>query len=744
MYDSCVGSHAWLLLIGSVLGCGDDGGATTRIDAAADAPIADDAAEPPLLVIAPPMAPSPPVLLPCPAGWREVAQGDVTICEPWPESGWASCTGETVHLPGRPGCEPIGTECPADGWPEGLPADRPIVWVLSGAVGGDGTRELPFGTIAEAGTPAPGTIIAVGRGTYSERVRIGAGVTVWGACPSETVLTHTVDDRSAVVTYGAGAAMQNLTIRDSAYVGVLVNGASAELALSNVLIDGSVNGGIAVIGGGTLAAQRVVVRATRPLADQTAGIGIYVSEGGSAALVESAVLGNLLAGVVSTGTGVSVRLEGSLIADTESQMSDGSAGMGFQVEASATAVLVNSVLERNHFAGVSARTGGSATVEGCVVRSQRSETATTTHGMGVASFDTGRIVARRMLIDDNRGSGASAHDPGSTLELEDAVIRDTRGRERDDNAGSGLHVQMGATASIRRARVARNRSHGLVATSGGMLVAEDVVVSDTAVAAGDGQFGRGVACATGATCTLARLILERSAGTGLSAIEDGTSIVAEDVAIVDTGASGGAPARGVNIQSGASADLSRVSVTGSTEAGVVVLASSRLTAVDIAIRDPRPAGLNTGRGLDVHLGSTADVRNLLVENSHQFGISALESEVTVAHAAVTGTRALTCAGALCEQFAAGTAVASLRGSAMTVDDFVIRDAELCGAHVAGASTLDLRNGLVTGASIGACIQVDGYDITRLMQDVIYRDNDANLDATTLPVPDPLVPTGTDG
>jgi hypothetical protein len=42
---------------------------------------------------------------------------------------------------------------------------------------------------------------------------------------------------------------------------------------------------------------------------------------------------------------------------------------------------------------------------------------------------------------------------------------------------------------------------------------------------------------------------------------------------------------------------------------------------------------------------------------------------------------------------------------------------------------------VHGNRIGVCLQVDGYDTARLQTDVHY-DNDRNLEATQLPVPEP--------
>ncbi len=39
--------------------------------------------------------------------------------------------------------------------------------------------------------------------------------------------------------------------------------------------------------------------------------------------------------------------------------------------------------------------------------------------------------------------------------------------------------------------------------------------------------------------------------------------------------------------------------------------------------------------------------------------------------------------------------------------------------------------------IGANVQTEDFDIGRLQDRVAYRDNDRNLDAAALPVPEPL-------
>jgi len=49
--------------------------------------------------------------------------------------------------------------------------------------------------------------------------------------------------------------------------------------------------------------------------------------------------------------------------------------------------------------------------------------------------------------------------------------------------------------------------------------------------------------------------------------------------------------------------------------------------------------------------------------------------------------------------------------------------------------MDLHDGVVSYNRIGANVQTGGFDIERLMDRVIYIDNDRNLDMSDLPVPD---------
>jgi len=95
-----------------------------------------------------------------------------------------------------------------------------------------------------------------------------------------------------------------------------------------------------------------------------------------------------------------------------------------------------------------------------------------------------------------------------------------------------------------------------------------------------------------------------------------------------------------------------------------------------------------------------------------------------------------CEQTTCAGYGAGMGLGAYEGATMNVGSFEVADASVCGVHVAGGSSLDLAEGEVRDCTLGACVQVDGYDVSRLTDGVAYRDNGTNLDSTTLPTPDP--------
>ncbi len=99
-----------------------------------------------------------------------------------------------------------------------------------------------------------------------------------------------------------------------------------------------------------------------------------------------------------------------------------------------------------------------------------------------------------------------------------------------------------------------------------------------------------------------------------------------------------------------------------------------------------------------------------------------------------------CATTTCADRPFGYGVTVIDSDA-TLDRFTIDSVEVCGILLVSIgyrpepANVDLTNGAVTNSGIGACVQVDGYDLDRLTDGVHYGGNDTNLDITSLPVPE---------
>src|SRR5688572_2351805 len=121
--------------------------------------------------------PALPTFTPCPAGWVEVARGELAACEPFPEAA-QPCARTEARFPGEASCTRIGDACPASSFPA-LPAHEGKTWfVLAGARDGDGGETRPFATITEAlAAAARGDRVVIGRGTYDEALVVPRGLT---------------------------------------------------------------------------------------------------------------------------------------------------------------------------------------------------------------------------------------------------------------------------------------------------------------------------------------------------------------------------------------------------------------------------------------------------------------------------------------------------------------------------------------------------------------------------------------
>ena len=731
-------------------GCGSDpspGGTDAGVPDASDGG----------LTLAPPAIPwldegypsiAPPMLTPCPDGWREATNGEGTpICQPYPEGGAAACPSGQAHFPGEAGCAPVGQPCPAGQFADGLPTDRGIVYVQPGATGGDGTVGRPLGSVSEL-TPAQLSteiVVALSKGTHEGPIRMSGGLTLWGACAGETVLQSPVpDDVVCVVTLvGSGGVVRDLTVADSARPGICLESTAALGRLEGVVVRATSFLGVGAYGGRLTADTLVVEGTVGRVGTGDFGRGLEIDAGARVEVSRTVVHANHEIGVLVRGAGTSLTLTDAVVRDTRGQMRDGLSGRGIAVDQGASAAVARALVEANHDLGASVRDSGSVlTLTDTVVRDTQSRESDLLFGRGVDVDGGATAELSRVHVDGNRDLGVFAAGVGTMLTVADAIIEGTQGQERNFEFGRGMGIQGGATADVTRTHFIANHEVAVIIDMAGTRgTFSDIVIRDTRGQGNDARFGRAITMQNGGEGEWTRALLAGNRDVGVMVGGAGSAVTLTDVAIRDTlsqalDSSGG---RGLSIQLGATGRITRVLLDHNRELGIFVGgADTSAMLTDVVVRDTESNerdGLG-GAGLHAQLGAVVDVTRARFEANRVAGVLATDAVVSMEDVAILSTRELACAETTCLGATLGHGVACQRlGARLRLTRFAIRDSALCGVLLAEGAEVDLEHGEVSGNPIGICLQISDYDIERLTGTVAYSDNGTNLQATTFPVPD---------
>jgi hypothetical protein len=682
---------------------------------------------------APPAAPEPALLVPCPTGWSEVARdGGASYCEPWAADAGPSCAADEARFPGDTLCHTVGTACGSDDWASGL-ADAGVLYVKVGAAsGGTGTRAAPFGTIAGALAAATaGTTLALSKGTFAEDVALPGSVVLWGACTAQTQV------QSVTVT-GTGAAVNNLTVSGPG-AGITANGLASAATLTGVIVDGAVGVGILVGNGGKVGGTDVVVRRTQ-LNPSTghAGRGIDVEYSGKVALQRVALEDNHENAVNVTEAGTQVVLSDVSIRGTLAR-ADGVMGRAATVDHNAVLQLDRAVLEDNREAAVLVGNGATLKLTDALVRETHGATSGLTGGSGVIAEMGATVKLSRCALVRNHDSTmqirAAAH-----LQASHLVILGTLPMESDGTDGVGLDVIDGSDVSLDHAFVADSPVGGVgYRASTGALTDVEVVATGP---------GSGVTTAvqfnTGSTVTVERLRVVGSTTVGVIVDGTGTVVTASDVTVAQTQETPqkGDDGSGVSVQNGAQLTLSRARLEQNhTVALLVSIASATLQDVALVQTTSNQTG-DWGRGLHVEGNATLSLTRADIDTSADVGLFVGSgSTVHASSLRVTTTVKRSCVAAGTCMDVGGSAVVVLEeGSSLTATQFSFAQSAQCGIQLAEGGVATLTQGEIRGHPIGACIATAGFDVNRVSDGVTYLDNTRNLDADVLPLPSAMAKT----
>lgn len=674
--------------------------------------------------VAAPAAAAPPVLTPCPPGWREEDAGTTTVCQPWPTTGASTCPQGTAQFPGDSQCAAVGAGCPSGFWADALPTGRPVLYVLAGADGGTGTKQLPFARLSDALAAAtPTTVVALGPGTYSTTGPVPAQVTLWGACVTQTTVT-TDGGQPVIAAADRGVEVHNLLV-SGGRIGLYASGDLADLHVENVVVVDASEAGWSVENGATSTGKNVVVARTN-------SFGVQALTGGLISASRVVVEENRELGAGAIGFGSRLTLSDVAIHDTHSRAADGAAGYGAGVDVGGALTLTRAVIERSHDTGLLVIGGGTVTATDVVVRETLLTDSDSTKGYG-ALVIASTLKATRFLSEGNY-VGAKVRDAHSTLTLSDAVVRGTL-VSSELGSGSGVEAISASTLVLERVLLDHNRVSGLTVGSAGTKATLTDVVSASTDTDAKGQGGWGIAVLQGSSLDAVRVRLESNSWVAMSTAAS-TVLNAQDLVVVATRPTGKG-GTGLLFQDGSAVTLRRAVLTRNSSIGLVEAgAGTTLDVQDLLIEQTQPdlEGLEGG-GLLVFGGAHLTGTHVRLSQNQTVGLYADEpnTHVELSQVEVSDVRLPPCPGhPMCDGLQP-TGVLVADGASMKLDQFLITRNGGIGAQIADGGQLDLHDGEISHHLIG--VNIDGaYDDSRLSDGVQYVDDGTKLGAMVVPLP----------
>jgi hypothetical protein len=734
-----------------------------------------------------------------------------------------------VLVPGS-GCLPLGTACTPGGFAPDLPTGVPVVYVRPGAIGGDGSSTAPYARWTDIPPTAlqPNTVVAFSADRHDGLIDIPDRITLWGACPTLTVLTSTVEAATsdeAVIVATSSATIRNLSVRNAARVGITAEGTGARLFLRDVVVDraraasvfgrlgaavdfdrvvlrdtrlenglfgrglileGSATGivrrtqfeghseaALSVSGAsGNLRVEDSVVRGTRPVPGSLFSWGIIAFEGAQADVRRTLVDDQVPNGVAVLGTGSSMVVTDSVLSNAtglpmiqgggsfagnggeltllrvhlaDNQSGTGATGSGSLARARdvvITGTELGVLVESFGATEVSRSHIQDAPIWGAVVRMDSTLVVRDTWFRGTGrpgalalSANQSEVTLERVRVDRHPG-GFDLTSTGSNVTASDLVVR---GRTSDPGGG-GFAIE-GGRLSLRRVQFDQVPGPAVRALLGGRVEGRQVVVRGapedprrTAALVAEARSevdwtdawvrdagGGGLCVGRDAVLDAERIILRRSGAARVnSACDAALAVTAEGTA-----------------------DVRELWLADAADAAIVVEGEGGILRLsDALVADTRSRAVDGrgGRGLEVRAGGLVNLQRVWLRDHRSAGMVAtdLDSVVVGQDVVVGPVRFDACqADGRCDDGAA-RGVAAYREADLDLERFEISAAAECGAHVARDGRIRLAFGVVADNAVGACIDVPGYDRTRIQEGVTYAND---LDVSDPADRAPLDPTG---
>jgi hypothetical protein len=432
-----------------------------------------------------------PQFLPCPSGWIT----DGARCEPPALPALLACPEGQAQRAQDSTCTPIGSPCPAGAYSMGLPGGVRTVFVDPAASpGGRGTIASPFRTIAAAtATATPGTMIALAKGRYTESVVLHSGVTLFGACATETIIETSTGAPNGIFVDGRGATIQELTVTgalDDIYVAPEASG----LRVENVLAKSATGSCLVNLGSETTVVGSVL-RGCRQAGLWAAG-GLIVNR--------SVIEDNTGIGLQIGGLGAT-QIAQTIIRGTKTSTSGGSCGL----------CIVGGMAVANEVV-IAATDGDAMVIQGASSFVAEGIRIHGTAGAAMLITDKVTTIVRTLEIDGASGNGMLVDNFSGTASISDAFLH---GFLDNPVHPSGIAINSG-TVHLQRV-VIRGAVHvGIYSDGPATIVASDLEVASST--------GSAIYLSHNASAVVSRASFDANGSNALD-VEHGAQLTATDI-----------------------------------------------------------------------------------------------------------------------------------------------------------------------------------------------------------------------
>ena len=584
---------------------------------------------------------------------------------------------------------------------------------------------------------------------------LGRGINVQEAATVDlhrVVVEDSFDFGIFVTGMAASVTGDDLVVRGTRATSVTPSGAGigpqlgASVDLERVLLERNQSFGLTAVVSSQAILRDAVVLDTMPNeVTSIDGAGLGVGSRSTLTAERVWVARSVYGGVLAANVGTIVTLVDATILDTEWLEGSAVGGRGIWVETGVTLTLRRARVERNVEVGIFAQSSTVTLEDVRVADTLPRPTGELGEGIHVegAAFATGA----RILVEGSRHVGIGVLHAFTEVELDDVVVRETVAQLSDGQEGYGVLVDEGGSLVVRRGLFERNTDVS-VASRGvdSVLVLEDATIQDSRPRELDSTNGLGLGVVLGGSLRATRVALHGNREIGIYVHDPGTTAELSDLVVEDTaegslgaGLLGAGTGYGVLVGNAATLDGVRWRLSRNHSIGLVVRGiDTAVTATEVVIEDTQSYAreLALGRAVSAVAGAQLSLTRARVSGSREVGVFAYGegTDVTLAQIEVLDTDAAECERTDCPGRSGGIGVGSYESAHIAVSDFVIASSRLCGVQVAFAGLLDLVRGEVRDAPVGACVQVAGYDVSRLNQSVDWIEVGSVIEATELPIP----------